>query len=356
MPPPVECRVAVIPLTIPRRGTRLEPTPGSYGGDMEYGQLGRTGLQVSKLCLGTMNFGPQTTEEDSYAIMDHAHELGINFFDTANVYGWKKGEGVTEQIIGRWFAQGGGRREKTVIATKLYGSMGDWPNDTFLSALNIRRQADASLKRLQTDYIDIYQAHHIDRNTPFDEFWEAMEVLRQQGKILYVGSSNFAGWHIAKAQEAAKQRNLLGLVSEQSHYNLLTRTVELEVLPAAEDYGLGVIPWSPLAGGLLGGVLRKIEKGRSAAENMRKELEKHRDKIEQYEAFCDELGENPANVGLAWLLHQRAVTAPIIGPRTIEQLDGTLRVLEIKLDDKALTRLDEIFPGPGGTAPEAYAW
>jgi aryl-alcohol dehydrogenase-like predicted oxidoreductase len=323
---------------------------------MEYGQLGRTGLQVSKLCLGTMNFGPQTTEEESYAIMDRAHELGINFFDTANVYGWKKGEGVTEQIIGRWFAQGGGRREKTIIATKLYGSMSDWPNDTFLSALNIRRAADASLKRLQTDYIDIYQAHHIDRNTPFDEFWEAMEVLRNQGKILYVGSSNFAGWHIAKAQESAKRRNFLGLVSEQSHYNLLTRTVELEVLPAAEDYGLGVIPWSPLAGGLLGGVLRKIEKGRSAAENMLAELEKHRGKIEQYEAFCDELGEDPANVGLAWLLHQRAVTAPIIGPRTIEQLDGTLRVLEIKLDDKALARLDEIFPGPGGTAPEAYAW
>ncbi|MEZ0075202.1 aldo/keto reductase [Planotetraspora sp. GP83] len=323
---------------------------------MEYGQLGRTGLQVSKLCLGTMNFGPVTTEEDSYAIMDRAHELGINFFDTANVYGWDAGKGLTEQIIGRWFAKGGGRREKTVIATKLYGSMGDWPNDNLLSALNIRRAADASLKRLQTDYIDIYQAHHVDRNTPFDEFWEAMEVLRQQGKILYVGSSNFAGWHLVKAQEAAKRRNFLGLVSEQSHYNLLTRTVELEVLPAAEDYGIGVIPWSPLASGLLGGVLRKIEKGRSASNHMVARLEKHRDKIEQYEAFCDELGEDPANVGLAWLLHQRAVTAPIIGPRTIEQLDGAIRVLEIKLDEKALARLDEIFPGPGGTAPEAYAW
>ncbi|MCT9933288.1 aldo/keto reductase [Planotetraspora sp. A-T 1434] len=323
---------------------------------MEYGQLGRTGLQVSKLCLGTMNFGPVTTEEDSYAIMDRAHEVGINFFDTANVYGWKTGEGITEQIIGRWFAKGGGRREKTVIATKLYGSMGDWPNDNLLSALNIRRAADASLKRLQTDYIDIYQAHHVDRNTPFDEFWEAMEVLRQQGKILYVGSSNFAGWHLVKAQEAAKRRNFLGLVSEQSHYNLLTRTVELEVLPAAEDYGIGVIPWSPLASGLLGGVLRKIEKGRSASDHVVARLEKHRDKLEQYEAFCDELGEEPANVGLAWLLHQRAVTAPIIGPRTIEQLDGALRVLEIKLDEKALARLDEIFPGPGGTAPEAYAW
>lgn len=214
---------------------------------MEYGHLGRTGLLVSKLCLGTMNFGPQTTEEDSFAIMDRAHELGINFFDTANVYGWVKGEGITENIIGRWFAKGDGRRERTVIATKLYGSMGDWPNEEKLSALNIRRAAEASLRRMQTDYIDVYQAHHIDRDTPFDEFWEAMDILKQQGKILYVGSSNFAGWHIAKAQESARRRNTLGLVSEQSHYNLIVRAPELEVIPACEDYGLGLIPWSPLA-------------------------------------------------------------------------------------------------------------
>ncbi|MBN6056167.1 aldo/keto reductase [Nonomuraea sp. RK-328] len=322
---------------------------------MDYVNLGRSGLKVSPLCLGTMNFGPATSEEDSFAIMDRAHELGINFFDTANVYGWKKGEGVTERIIGNWFAKGGGRREKTVIATKLYGSMGDWPNDDKLSALNIRRACDASLKRMQTDYIDIYQAHHVDRDTPFDEFWEAMEILRQQGKILYVGSSNFAGWHIAKAQETAARRNTLGLVSEQSHYNLLTRAVELEVLPACEDYGLGVIPWSPLGGGLLGGVLRKIDKGRSASDHMVKQLEKHRDAIEQYEKFCDELGEEPANVALAWLLTRPAVTAPIIGPRTIEQLDGSLRTLEITLDEQALARLDELFPGHR-TAPEDYAW
>ncbi|MEU7833955.1 aldo/keto reductase [Nonomuraea sp. NPDC049129] len=322
---------------------------------MDYVNLGRSGLRVSPLCLGTMNFGPLTTEEDSFAIMDRAHELGINFFDTANVYGWKQGEGITEQIVGRWFAKGGGRREKTVIATKLYGAMGDWPNENLLSALNIRRACDASLKRMQTDYIDIYQAHHVDRNTPFDEFWEAMDVLKQQGKILYVGSSNFAGWHIAKAQESAARRNSIGLVSEQSHYNLLTRAVELEVLPASQEYGLGVIPWSPLAGGLLGGVLRKIDKGRSAADRMVTELEKHRDKIEQYEKFCDELGEDPAYVALAWLLKQPAVTAPIIGPRTQEQLNGSLRTLEIELDEQALARLDEIFPGHR-PAPEDYAW
>jgi aryl-alcohol dehydrogenase-like predicted oxidoreductase len=322
---------------------------------MDYVKLGRSGLRVSPLCLGTMNFGPYTSDDDSYAIMDRALELGINFFDTANVYGWKLGEGITENIIGRWFAKGGGRREKTVLATKLNGAMSDWPNDAKLSALNIRRACDASLKRLQTDYIDIYQAHHVDRDTPYDEFWEAMDILRQQGKIVYVGSSNFAGWHIAKAQEAAEKRGMFGLTSEQSHYNLLTRTVELEVLPACQDYGLGVIPWSPLAGGLLGGILRKIDKGRSANERMVTELEKHRDKIEQYEKFCDDLGEDPAHVGLAWLLAQPAVTAPIIGPRTMEQLDGTMRTLEIKLDEQALARLDEIFPGHR-TAPEDYAW
>ncbi|HEV2889824.1 MAG TPA: aldo/keto reductase, partial [Frankiaceae bacterium] len=224
---------------------------------MEYTQLGRTGLKVSRLCLGTMNFGPETPEEDSHRIMDAAHDAGINFFDTANVYGWKQGEGITEQIIGRWFAGGEGRREKTVIATKLYGSMSDWPNDTFLSARNIRRACDASLKRLQTDHIDLYQMHHVDRSTPWDEIWEAFEVLRTQGKVLYFGSSNHAGWHIAKGMEAARRRGQSGLVSEQSIYNLLKREVELEVLPACEDYGVGVIPWSPLNGGLLGGIIRK---------------------------------------------------------------------------------------------------
>jgi aryl-alcohol dehydrogenase-like predicted oxidoreductase len=324
---------------------------------MQYTHLGRTGLSVSRLCLGTMNFGPQTSEEDSHEIMDHALELGINYFDTANVYGWKKGEGWTEQIIGRWLAKGGDRRERTVIATKLYGGMGDWPNQTFLSALNIRQACDASLRRLQTDHIDIYQMHHVDRSTPWEEIWEAMEVLRQQGKILYVGSSNFAGWHIAKAQERARERHFYGLVSEQSIYNLLTRTVELEVLPACQDYGLGVIAWSPLHGGLLGGVLRKQEEGKRRLEGRANEaLEANRAAIEAYEEFCAELGENPAHVGLAWLLAQPAVTAPIIGPRTMEQLDGGLRALELQLDDKALARLDEIFPGPGGTAPEAYAW
>jgi aryl-alcohol dehydrogenase-like predicted oxidoreductase len=323
---------------------------------MDYTHLGRSGLRVSRLCLGTMNFGPVTSEEDSHRIMDRAIEHGVNFFDTANVYGWREGKGRTEQIIGAWFAQGGERREKTVIATKVYGSMTDWPNDTFLSARNIRRACDASLQRLRTDHIDLYQMHHVDRETPWEEIWEAMEVLRHQGKILYVGSSNFAGWHIAKAQEAAQRRGFFGLTSEQSLYNLVVRSVELEVLPACRDYGLGLIPWSPLHGGLLGGVLRKEQQRRSRRGRAAEGLDRHRPQVEAYEAFCDELGEQPADVALAWLLHQDGVTAPIIGPRTVEQLEGALRALELTLDEKALARLDEIWPGPGGPAPEAYAW
>jgi aryl-alcohol dehydrogenase-like predicted oxidoreductase len=200
-----------------------------------------------------MNFGPQTSEEESFRIMDRALELGINFFDTANVYGQKLGEGVTEQILGRWFAQGGGRREKVVLATKVYNRMGEWPNQSHLSALHIRQACEESLRRLQTDHIDLYQMHHIDRETPWEEIWQAMEQLVREGKVVYVGSSNFAGWHIARANEIARSRHFLGLVSEQSLYNLNARTIELEVLPACEAYGLGVIPWSPLAGGLLGG-------------------------------------------------------------------------------------------------------
>jgi aryl-alcohol dehydrogenase-like predicted oxidoreductase len=323
---------------------------------MDYTHLGRTGLRVSRLCLGTMNFGPQTTEEDSHKILDQALAAGINFMDTANVYGWKTGEGVTEKIVGRWFAQGGGRREKTVIATKLYGGMGDWPNQTFLSALSIRQQCDASLKRLQTDYIDLYQMHHIDRDAPWEEVWEAFDILKQQGKILYVGSSNFPAWGIVQANERARQRNSLGLVSEQSYYNLMKRTVELEVVPACQQYGVGLIPWSPLNRGLLGGILRKQKEGRSADENTQRNLEEHRPAIEAYEKFCDELGHDPADVGLAWLLAQKAVTAPIVGPRTADQLTSAIRSLDVNLGDTELKVLDEIFPGPGGPAPEAYAW
>src|SRR5580693_3352867 len=335
---------------------------------MEYVNLGRSGLSVSRLCLGTMTFGPLTPPAEAHAIMDHAHEIGINFFDTANRYGGAQsppgqlaqlGEshaGWTEEIIGDWFAGGGGRRERTVIATKLYGAMGDWPNEGRLSALNIKRACDASLRRLQTDYLDLYQMHHVDRDTPWDEIWEAMETLRVQGKILYVGSSNFAGWHIARAQEAAARRDFMGLVSEQSIYNLIVRDVEREVLPAAEAYGLGVIPWSPLQGGLLGGVVRKERDGsRRYAGRAAETIEARREQLEAYEDLCAEVGEEPGTVGLAWLLTRPAVTGPIVGPRLPEHLDSAVRAVDVTLDDKVLARLEEIFPGHK-TAPEDYAW
>ncbi len=319
---------------------------------MDYRRLGRTGLQVSPLCLGTMNFSQQTDEDESGRIMDRALEAGVNFFDTANIYGG----GGSEEIIGRWFAKDAPRRDKVVLATKVYGGRDAWPNSHGLSAKHIREACDASLRRLQTDYIDLYQFHHIERSTPWEEIWQAVEVLVAQGKVLYTGSSNFAAWNIVAANEAAARRNLLGLVSEQSLYNLKARTVELEVLPACEAYGVGVIPWSPLGGGLLGGVLDGVGSGRRSDEAMKRRIERSRDVLEEWEAFCRELGEQPADVAVAWLLHQPAVTAPIVGPRTLDQLEGALRATEITLDAGALDRLDKIFPGPGGQAPEAYAW
>ncbi|MCP3099482.1 aldo/keto reductase [Myxococcus sp. K15C18031901] len=323
---------------------------------MKYTHLGRSGLSVSRICLGTMNFGWTTEEPDAHGIMDAALDKGINFFDTANVYGWNENKGRTEQIIGNWFAQGGRRRERTVLATKVYGPMGEWPNEGKLSALNIRRALDASLKRLKTDYIDLYQFHHVDRDTPWEEIWQAMEVAVGQGKVLYVGSSNFAGWHIAQAQAAAAQRHFMGLVSEQSLYNLMARTVELEVLPAARHYGLGILPWSPLQGGLLGGVLRKEREGKRRLEGRAQAaLQKNRERIEQYENLATELGVEPGDLALSWLLHQPAVTAPIVGPRTGAQLDAAVRALDVKLEEKTLTRLDELFPGHK-PAPEDYAW
>jgi len=324
--------------------------------EMQYTRLGRTGLKVSRLCLGTMNFGPHTTEADSFRMMDRAIELGFNFFDTADVYGWKKGEGVTEQIVGRWLAKGGGRRDKVVLATKVHGDMGDWPNMSKLSALHIRKACEASLLRLKTDYIDLYQMHHIDRNTPWEEIWQAFDQLRKEGKVIYVGSSNFAGWHIAAANEAAAKRNIMGLVTEQSLYNLNARMVELEVVPACLHYGLGIIPWSPLGSGLLGGILRKYKEGRRSEKWVAETVKKNQDKLEAWEKLCDKLGEEPAHVALAWLLHQPVVTAPITGPRTMEQLEGSMRALKIKFTPETMKKLDAIFPGPGGAAPEAYAW
>ncbi|SEB86690.1 aldo/keto reductase [Paenibacillus sp. GP183] len=326
---------------------------------MKYAYLGKSGLKVSKLCLGTMNFGPETDEKESFRIMDAALDAGVNFFDTANVYGGQGNRGRTEGIIGRWFAQGGGRREKVVLATKVYGDMEnplDGPNQSRgLSAYKIRRHLEESLRRLQTDHIELYQMHHVDRNVTWDELWEAFQVYVNQGKIGYVGSSNFAGRDLVKAQYEAKARHTLGLVSEQHKYSLLCRLPELEVLPAAEEHGIGVIAWSPLDGGLLGGNALKASGG-SRSTRSQERVEANRDKLEQFGKLCREVGESEANVALAWTLMHPAMTAPIIGPRTLEQFLNTLRVVDINLTEEVMKRLDEIFPGPGGEAPQAYAW
>ncbi len=349
---------------------------------MHYTHLGRTGLVVSRLCLGTMNIGPVIPEKDSFALLDHALELGLNFIDTADIYGARDNVfgGETEEIIGRWLAQGGGRRDKVVLASKAFGPMGPGVNERGLSAYHIRRACEDSLRRLQTDHLDLYQMHHVDRGeataadkgtwelqkgeffrpqhlkreTPWEEIWQAMEVLVQEGKVLYVGSSNFAAWNIVQANERASARHFLGLVSEQSLYNLRDRTIELEVIPACREYGLGLVAWSPLAGGLLAGPPPEGERCRRMG--LAQGREKYRTQLDAFSALCQELGEKPAEVALAWLLHNPVLTAPIIGPRTIEQLTDSLHALEIQLEPAVLARLDEIWPGPGGEAPEAYAW
>lgn len=330
---------------------------------MEYTRLGKNGLQVSPICLGTMNFGWVTEEKESFEIMDAALDKGINFFDTADVYGrWSTHSGACEELIGRWLEQGG-RRDAIFLATKVYnptdreGLRAEPNRDTrCYSAPKIIRHCEDSLRRLKTDCIDLYQLHHIDRECPMDEMWDAMQTLQQQGKIIYVGSSNFAGWDIATANMAAQNRNHKGLVSEQSVYNLDNRMVELEVIPACSHFGLGLIPWSPLAGGLLSGALAKEKDGRRGSEEFQKNLEGKRDKLEKWEALCADLGEDPATVAIAWLLHNPVVTAPIIGPRTMDQLDGNLKALDVKFSDEVLEKIDAIWPGPGGSAPEAYAW
>ncbi|MBM7569975.1 aldo/keto reductase [Aquibacillus albus] len=326
---------------------------------MEYTNLGRTGLKVSKLCLGTMNFGVDTEEKEAFKIMDAALDAGINYFDTANIYGWGDNAGLTEKIIGRWFEQGGNRREKVVLATKVYEKINnplDGPNDEpGLSAYKIRRHLEDSLRRLKTDHVEIYMMHHIDRNITWDEVWQAFENANHQGKIDYVGSSNFPGWALAEAQAAAKARNFFGLVLEQHKYNLNCRLPELEVLPAAERNQIGVVPWSPLDGGLLGGNALNPDRQSRSSKN-RERAERHREQLEQYSALCKEIGEREDTVALAWLLSNPVVNAPIIGVRTLDQLENSLRAVEVKLEDDVLAKLDEIFPGPGGQIPEVYAW
>lgn len=321
---------------------------------MRYTSLGSSRLDVSPLCLGTMNFGRHASADDSFEIMDAAHAAGINYFDTANSYSTPDHPGISEGIIGEWFAKGGQRREKTVLATKLFEDTDPWPNNGGLSALNIRRACDASLSRLGTDYIDVLQMHHVDRGARWEEIWEAYEVLRAQGKILYAGSSNFAGWHLAVAQNAAEKRNFFGLVSEQSVYNLAERTIELEVLPAAQHLGIGVVVWSPLSGGLLTEPTAGTTGRRASAEFVER-ASRYTDQLAGTRAIASDLGATVSQVALAWLLTRPGIVAPIIGPRTLEQLTSLLPAADLTLGDAALAELDRLWPGPGA-APEAYAW
>jgi aryl-alcohol dehydrogenase-like predicted oxidoreductase len=326
---------------------------------MTYSHLGRSGLLVSRVGLGTMRFGYTADEAASTAIMDAAVEAGINFFDTADVYGgpqtpdMEKGFGISEEIIGRWLKRTG-RRDEIVLASKVYQPMGLGPNDRRLSAFHIRRACEASLRRLQTDHIDLYQMHHVDRETPWEETWQAMEQLVCEGKVSYVGSSNFAAWDIALAQSAATARHFFGLVSEQSHYNLATRTVELELIPALRALGIGLIPYSPLAAGLLAGAL-EAEYAGHPARALQPPVEQHRDRLDAYEALCRELGVTPAHVALAWLLSNPVVSTAIVGPETDDELRMSLAALSLRLDTAVIDKLDEIWPGPG-EAPQAYAW
>ncbi len=336
---------------------------------MEYVNLGRTGCKISRLCLGTMNFGPRTPEPDAHAIMSRAFELGVQFWDTADVYGGKTGEGITEQIIGNWLSGNSAKRDQIVLATKFQGTMGTGPNDRGASAFHIRQACEASLRRLKTDHIDLYQMHHVNRDCAWEEVFGALEMLRLQGKIVYAGGSNYAGWHIAQAAEAAKQVGVLGMVAEQSKFSLDCRFIELEVLPACRHYGLAMIPWSPLSGGILGGVLSGDKGIRRASAQETRKIDLFRPHLEKWEALCKETGERPADMALAWMLHIPGVTAPIIGPRTLAQLDESQRALAIKLAPEQMAKIDEIWPpirhidaihfqknAFRHESPEAYAW
>jgi NDP-hexose 2,3-enoyl reductase len=322
-------------------------------------RLGRSGMRTGRLWLGTVNFSGRVEDEDAFRLMDQALDRGVNCIDTADLYGWRVYKGHTEDLVGRWLAKSGRRRDDVVIATKVGAEMSDRVHDRGLSARHIVAACEASLRRLGVDCIDVYQMHQVDRDTPWDEVWQAMDLLVAAGKVCYVGSSNFAGWHIAAAQEAATRRHSLGLVTHQCLYNLAVRHAELEVLPAAQAYGLGVFAWSPLHGGLLSGVLRKLAAGtavKSAQGRAQVLLPQVRLTLEAYENLCRDAGADPAEMGLAWVLSRPGVTGAVIGPRTPDQLDSALRAAGRTLGAAELAELDVLFPpvGSGGPAPEAW--
>ncbi len=332
---------------------------------MKYKNLGRSNLKVSQICLGTMHFGVYTSKEDSFAIMDKCLELGINFFDTANVYGGDT-RGRTEEIMGEWFALGEGRREAVVLGSKVYGNMTPNPSvneEDGLSSYKIRKDLADSLRRLQTDHLDLYQVHHIDKTISLEEFWGTFERIIANDQALYIGSSNFSGWGLAKFQMAGLERGNVGLISEQTMYNLLCRYPELELLPAAQDMGIGVIPYMPLAGGLLAGKRKSQEGSRTAqVENEYGFNLAQNIMFEDFSKLCAEMGEKEHIVSIAWVLNNPAVSSAIVGIRTLKHLENIERAVGLRLEPTVLNKLDEIFDINKGRplrhkpAPEAYAW
>lgn len=328
---------------------------------MEYTYMGKTGLKVSRLCLGTMNFGPNTEEKEAFRIMDCALEAGINFFDTANMYGDRNGgwRGWTEEIIGRWFAQGGGRREKVVLATKVFEPMKngvDGPNDEpGLSAWKIRRHLKASLDRMQTDHLELYYMHNPAPHATWDELWGTFESLVKDGTLDYIGVSNFAAWQLAVGQAEAEKRHFLGITANQAKYNLLCRLPELELIPASQALGVGFMCWGPLQGGMLSGsLLRDVASGQRSGKYLGNITPERMRQLEAYRELCRSYGQDEATVSMAWLLSRPGVTAPLVGPRTVAQLENSLKVMEWKLPEDLSAQLDILFPTPGAAAPKAY--
>ena len=318
--------------------------------DMEYTRLGDTGLEISRLCLGCMNFGSDAPwmiddREQSKAVIERAIEHGINFFDTANVYS----QGESERILG---AALDGRRDEHVIATKVHGRMADRPNGQGLSRRHVLEQADASLDRLGTDYIDLYQIHRWDDETPITETLSALDTLVDHGKVRYVGASTMSGWQFTKALYEADVNNFERFVSMQAEYNLVDRHEEANVLPVCRDQGVGVIPWSPLAGGFLTG---KYERGEAPAEGRAADDEHTQDRftednwavLDEVRTLADGKGTTPVGISLAWLLAKDVVDAPIVGPRTLEHLDEQVAALSISLSDDEIERLE---------APKTPVW
>jgi aryl-alcohol dehydrogenase-like predicted oxidoreductase len=334
---------------------------------MEYTKLGRSTMSVSKICVGTMHFGPKASEEESHAILDRALEMGINFIDTANVYGGDAGPGRSEEIIGSWLAARPGVRDEIVLATKVYNPMGDLGiarDELGFSAYKVRKHLADSLRRLQTDHVDLYQVHHIDEQVSAEELWGTYERVVADGDVLYAGSSNYSGWGLARAQMQAWQRGFVGFVSEQTQYNLLSRVPEMEVLPAAQEFGIGVIVYMPLGGGLLTGKTESFSgsRTRQVEEEYGISLGPDNNQFRDFSSLCREIGEPEHVVATAWVLQHPAVDSAIVGVRTVDQLDGLDRAAELVLDASAMERLEDLFDiNRGrtigkGRSPQAHSW